>query len=232
MPVLSVIVPVFNEKNTVSEIKRQILGVVLPEGISREVIFIDDGSTDGTRDILKQFSESNVTVLFHDINQGKGAAVITGLKKSKGDMVVIQDADLEYDPAEYNKLLKPIIDGKADVVYGSRFLGGESRRVLYYWHYVGNKILTQLSNMFTNLNLSDMETCYKMFNRRVVDDIKDKLVSVRFGIEPEMTARVKRYRVYEVGISYSGRTYQEGKKIGWKDGVSALWCIIKFNILH
>jgi glycosyltransferase involved in cell wall biosynthesis len=226
---LSIIIPVYNESRTIAEILARVEKAALPEGLEREVIVVDDGSTDGTREILRA-GEGRVKVFYQDRNRGKGAAVTLGLKQTGGDFCIIQDADLEYDPAEYPKLLKPLLDGVADVVYGSRFLGGESHRVLYYWHSLGNSFLTWVSNVFTNLNLSDMETCYKAFNKTVADDIKNKLRSKRFGIEPEITARVKYYRIFEVGIPYYGRTYKEGKHIGWKDGVAALWSIIKYNL--
>ena len=226
---LSVIIPVYNEQRTIEEILSRVEKARLPEGLDREIVVVDDCSSDGSRDILKRF-ESRLRVIYQPRNQGKGAAVTAGLLAASGDFCIIQDADLEYDPGEYAKVLKPLLEGQADVVYGSRFLGGESHRVLYYWHSLGNRFLTWLSNMFTNLNLSDMETCYKAFNKKVVDDIKHKLQSKRFGIEPELTARVKSYRIYEVGISYYGRTYKEGKHIGWKDGISALWSIIRFNL--
>lgn len=227
MKILSIIIPVYNEKNTIKLILEKVNNVVLPDGVGKEIIVVDDFSTDGTRQILSDFSFAKI--ILQNVNQGKGAAVIAGLKKTIGDYVIIQDADMEYNPDEYNKLLQPILSGKADVVYGSRFMGGDEHRVLYYWHSLGNKFLTQLSNMFTDLNLTDMETCYKVFTRSVVDGIKDKLESKRFGIEPEITAKIKKYRVYEVGISYDGRTYEDGKKISWKDGFSAIWCIIKYN---
>ncbi len=227
MKTLSIIIPVFNEERTLSEVLKRIDDVLLP--VQKEIIIVDDGSTDGTRDILRSLPE-RYTVVFQEHNQGKGAAVTEGLKRATGEVMVIQDADLEYDPKEYPLLLQPILDGKADVVFGSRLVTNQPHRVLFFWHYLGNQFLTFLSNLFTNLNLTDMETCYKMFTKEVVDAIKHKLVSERFGIEPELTARVKHYRIYEVGISYSGRTYKEGKKIGWKDGVSALWCIVKFNV--
>lgn len=226
---LSVIIPVYNEEKTLANIIRQVYEAPLPDGFEREVVIVDDASTDGTKQIMTSLP-AEVIRCTHEVNRGKGAAVVTGLQRSTGDIVVIQDADLEYDPKDYVTLLPPLIEGKADVVYGSRFVGNRPHRVLFFWHYIGNQALTFLSNMFTNLNLTDMETCYKMFSRKVVEDIKGKLVSKRFGIEPEITARVKRYRVYEVGISYSGRTYAEGKKIGWKDGVSALWSIVRFNL--
>jgi glycosyltransferase involved in cell wall biosynthesis len=223
---LSVVVPVFNETNTINEIVSRIRAVPF----SKEIIIVDDGSTDGTREKLKALSRfPEVQVICHERNQGKCAALRTGFKEATGDVIIVQDADLEYDPAEYEVLLRPILDGDADVVFGSRFLGG-SHRVLYYWHSVGNKLLTTLSNMFSNLNLTDMETCYKVFRREVISDME--LKSNRFGFEPEFTSKIarKRWRVYEVPISYRGRTYEEGKKIGWKDGVAALFSIIRFNL--
>jgi glycosyltransferase involved in cell wall biosynthesis len=229
---LSIIIPAYNEEKTIEEIVRRVMSVNLPLDIKKEIIVINDCSKDKTGDVLKKIKNTyDLRVINHEINQGKGAAVINGFKASTGDIVVIQDADLEYDPREYVSLLSPILENDADVVYGSRFMGGGPHHVLYFWHFVGNKLLTTFSNMMTNLNLSDMETCYKMFTRKVVDDIKDKLVSKRFGIEPEITALVKKYSIYEIGISYRGRTYAQGKKIGWKDGFSAIWSIIKFNLL-
>ena len=226
---LSVIIPAFNEKKTIEEILKKVSLIKL-NGIEKEIIVVDDGSTDGTRDILKSFP--GITYFFHEKNQGKGGAIKTGFQKATGDFVIIQDADLEYDPAEYNRLLSPIISGEADVVYGSRFVGGDPHRVLYMHHYIANKFLTFLSNLLTGLNLTDMETCYKVFRLEVVRSFQDKLRSKRFGIEPELTARVARgkWRVYEVGISYYGRTVEEGKKINWKDGFAAIWHIIYFNI--
>lgn len=225
---LSVIIPVFNEQSTIKEIVHRVLDVE----IDKEIIIVDDYSTDGTRKILIELSSSfpdKIKVINHSYNQGKGAALRTGFKYAKGDVIIVQDADLEYNPQEFHKLLKPILDGRADVVYGSRFLGGDEHRVLYFWHYVGNKFLTLMSNMFTNLNLTDMETCYKMFKREVIEKIK--IEEDRFGFEPEITAKVAKLgcRVYEVGISYSGRDYSQGKKITWKDGLRALWCILKYN---
>jgi glycosyltransferase involved in cell wall biosynthesis len=201
--------------------------------IEKEIIVVDDCSSDGTTDLLKRASLApNVRTMFHPVNQGKGAALRTGFAAVSGDMVIVQDADLEYDPQEYPKLIKPIIDGLADVVYGSRFAGGETHRVLYFWHSIGNRVLTLVSNAFTNLNLTDMETCYKVFRREVLLQIA--IEENRFGFEPEITAKVAklRVRVFEVGISYAGRTYEEGKKIGWKDGVRALWCIVKYNLFR
>ena len=223
---ISVVIPVYNEVSTIREIVVRVQAVDL----EKEIIIIDDGSTDGTRELLQEItlSHDNVRVLYHDRNQGKGAALRTGFEGATGDIVIIQDADLEYDPREYPVLLAPILDGRADIVYGSRFLGGP-HRVLFFWHYLGNKFLTLLSNALTNLNLTDMETCYKVFRREVLNDIQ--LKSNRFGFEPEFTAKIakKGFRIYETSISYSGRTYAEGKKIGWKDGVKAIVAIIWFR---
>jgi glycosyltransferase involved in cell wall biosynthesis len=223
---ISVIIPVYNEVSTIREIVARVQAVDL----EKEIIIIDDGSTDGTREQLHEItlSHENVRVLYHDHNQGKGAALRTGFESASGDIVIIQDADLEYDPREYPVLLEPILDGRADIVYGSRFLGGP-HRVLFFWHYLGNKFLTLLSNALTNLNLTDMETCYKVFRREVISDIQ--LKSDRFGFEPEFTAKIakKGVRIYETPISYSGRTYAEGKKISWKDGVKAIFAIIWFR---
>lgn len=229
MAKLSVIIPVFNEKSTIHKILERVENAKLPDGVEKEIILIDDFSTDGTRDILKGL-KSKYEIYFHEKNLGKGAGVRTGLLKASGDYVIIQDADLEYDPKEYINLLMPIIEGQADVVYGSRFLGGRPHRVLYFWHYMGNQFLTLLSNMFTNLNLSDMETCYKAFNKQVIEHLRNSLNSNRFGIEPEITAKIKQFRIFEVGISYYGRTYKDGKKIGWKDGVAAIYFIVKYNL--
>jgi glycosyltransferase involved in cell wall biosynthesis len=225
---LSVVIPVYNEKETIREIYETVRSV----NLEKEIIIVDDCSTDGTRDVLKELGDSSTKVFFHEVNQGKGAALRTGFGKATGDIVIIQDADLEYDPQQYHKLIKPIIDGKADVVFGSRFAGGESRRVLFFWHMVGNKFLTLLSNMFTNMNLTDMETCYKVFRREVLQQLT--IEENRFGFEPEITAKVAKLnvRIYEIGITYAGRTYGEGKKIGWKDGVSALRCILKYNLFR
>lgn len=223
---LSVIIPVYNEKNTVHEIIRQVLDVKLD--MEKEIILIDDGSTDGTREILENLEYPNVKVKLHEKNQGKGAALRTGFSLATGDFVIIQDADLEYDPREYPILLTPLLDGRADAVYGSRFLGGP-HRVLFFWHYIGNKMLTTLSNILSNLNLTDMETCYKVFRKETLDKLT--LKSKRFGIEPEITIKLARQksRIYEVPISYSGRDYTEGKKIGWKDGVAAIYHLIRFK---
>lgn len=227
---LSIIIPAYNEENTIEKLIQHVSEVELPN-IEKEIVVVNDCSKDGTLKIVNKIQKHfGLKIISHDKNQGKGAAVKNGLIASTGDIVVIQDADLEYDPREYGVLIAPILNGNADVVFGSRFMGGAPHRVLYFWHSVGNKFLTLFSNMLTNLNLTDMETCYKMFTREVVDDIKNKLESKRFGIEPEITARVKKYRVYEVGISYTGRTYKEGKKIGWKDGFSALKTIIIYNL--
>jgi glycosyltransferase involved in cell wall biosynthesis len=223
---LSVVIPVYNEVETIKEIVSRVQAVDL----EKEIIIVDDGSTDGTREQLQEISlaQKNVRVFYHDYNQGKGAALRTGFEVTTGDIVIIQDADLEYDPREYPVLLGPILDGRADIVYGSRFLGGP-HRVLFFWHYLGNKFLTLLSNALTNLNLTDMETCYKVFRREVLSDIQFK--SNRFGFEPEFTAKLARkdFRIYETPISYSGRTYAEGKKIGWKDGVKAIFAIVWFR---
>jgi glycosyltransferase involved in cell wall biosynthesis len=224
---LSVVVPIYNERGTLHEIVRRIRAVP----IAKEIILVDDGSSDGTRDLLDRMrDQEDLRIIFHEKNAGKGAALKTGFQHATGDIVIIQDADLEYDPADFPRLIQPIVDGKADVVFGSRFMGGEPHRVLYFWHSLGNRALTFLSNMFTNLNLTDMETCYKVFRRDVVEAITPTLKQNRFGIEPEMTAKVARrnYRIFEIGISYSGRTYKEGKKIGWRDGLKALWCILRY----
>jgi glycosyltransferase involved in cell wall biosynthesis len=222
---ISVVVPVYNEKNTIREIVRRIQEV----SFEKEIIIVDDYSTDGTREILKGMAGNTLKILFHDKNQGKGAALRTGFQEVTGDIVIIQDADLEYNPQEYSILIQPILDGKADAVYGSRFLACP-HRVLLFWHYVGNKFLTTLSNLFTNLNLTDMETCYKAFRSSLLKNIDIK--SKRFGFEPEITAKLAKLkcRIYEVPISYSGRDYSEGKKINWKDGIAAFFWIIRYNI--
>ena len=228
MKKLSIVIPCYNELNTIHELVNLVKASPYPD---KEIIVVDDCSTDGTREVLKDSIESQVnTVIYHEVNQGKGAALRTGIKAATGNMVIIQDADLEYDPKEYQKLTQPILEGKADVVYGSRFMGDEPHRVLFFWHSVGNKFLTLLSNMFTDLNLTDMETCYKVFKREIIQSIS--IEENRFGFEPEITAKIakQRCRIYEVGISYSGRTYKEGKKINWKDGVRAIYCILKYNI--
>jgi glycosyltransferase involved in cell wall biosynthesis len=231
---VSIVIPIYNEANTLEMILEAVNNASIG-GMKREMVLVDDYSQDGSRTILERYKDSH-KVLYHDRNKGKGAALRTGFYNATGDIIIIQDADLEYNPAEYETLLKPIQEGKADVVFGSRFLTGLPHRVLYYWHFVGNKFLTQLSNMLSNLNLSDMETCYKVMRKEVLAEILPKLKSNRFGIEPELTARIARLsrqgkcRVYEVGISYSGRTYEEGKKISWKDGFSALWCILRYNL--
>jgi glycosyltransferase involved in cell wall biosynthesis len=226
---LTVVIPVFNEKNTIDEILRRVQAVDV--GIDKEIIIVDDGSTDGTREILQPLASPAIKIILHEKNAGKGGALQTGFSHAKGDVVLIQDADLEYDPREYPALLEPILDGRADVVYGSRFLGGP-HRVLFFWHYVGNKTLTTFSNMLYNLNLTDMETCYKVFKREILQKIR--LKSKRFGVEPEITAKVAKLkcRIYEVPISYSGRDYTEGKKIGWKDGIAAFFHIIRFRLFN
>ena len=227
---LSIVIPVYNEKESIRKVLNRVVEAP-SSGLIKEIIVVDDHSTDGTREILKEIpeGENGLRVFYHDRNRGKGAALRTGFAQTIGDIVIIQDADLEYDPREYPKLIAPILEGKADVVYGSRFAGGEEKRVLYYWHSVGNKILTTFSNMFTNINLTDMETCYKVFRGEIIRKIR--IEEDRFGFEPEVTSKMARLdcRIYEVGISYSGRTYAEGKKINWKDGVRAIWCILKYR---
>jgi len=227
---LSIIIPAYNEKNSIRKLIKLVEDVDIGE-IEKEIIIIDDGSTDGTRDILKNFHEKHKIIL-KEKNQGKGAAVKTGFLHSTGDIAIIQDADLEYDPNEYMRVINPIINKQADVVYGSRLTMHKPHRVLYFWHFLGNKFLTTFSNMLTNLTLTDMETCYKVFNRKAIDTIKNKIKSKRFGIEPEITALIAKNHliVFEVGISYFGRTYEQGKKIDWKDGISAIWHIIKCNL--
>ena len=236
---LSVVIPIYNENKTLLQLIRRVREVPIP----KELVLVDDCSTDGTRDLLQKLAAgelpegetddlNSVSVFYHEVNRGKGMAVRTGFGKATGDVVIIQDADLEYDPSEYPRLLQPIVEGRADVVYGSRFLGDQPHRVLYFWHYLGNKFLTLLSNCFTNLNLTDMETCYKLFRRDELNKILPTLKQERFGIEPELTAKVarNRLRVFEMSISYHGRTYAEGKHIGVRDGFKALWCIVRFGI--
>jgi glycosyltransferase involved in cell wall biosynthesis len=232
---LTVVMPVYNECNSIREVIDRVRAVP----IRKEIIVIDDGSKDGTRAVLeayppeeRQDALNTVKILFHEHNQGKGRALRTGFAAAEGDIVLVQDADFEYDPREYPRLLEPILRGRADVVYGSRFLGDQAHRVLYFWHFLGNRFLTALSNCFTNLNLTDMETCYKVFRREVIQDILPTLKQDRFGFEVEITAKVarRRKRVYETSISYAGRTYEEGKKIGWKDGVQAIWAILRYRM--
>jgi len=227
---LSIVIPCFNEVSTIEDIIDAVIASPYPD---KEIIVVDDCSTDGTAQKLKTVlgpSGKVHQIIFHDVNQGKGAALRTGIAHATGDVVIIQDADMEYDPNEYGLLVEPIAKNKADVVFGSRFLGNHAHRVLYFWHRVGNGFLTLLSNMFTNLNLTDMETCYKVFRREIIQSIK--IEENRFGFEPEITAKVAKLhcRIYEVGISYYGRTYEEGKKIGWRDGFLAFYCIIKYNL--
>jgi glycosyltransferase involved in cell wall biosynthesis len=233
---LSIVIPVFNEQDTLEKILEQIAAVDFSEfgqlQIDLELVIVDDGSTDRTREILARLNQANVLIVLQTHNQGKGAAVCVGLRKATGDIILIQDADLEYSPQEYPKLIKPIITGHADVVYGSRFVGSEAKRALFFWHSLGNRFLTGFSNLLTNLNLTDMETCYKVFSKAALDGFKDQLTAKRFGIEPEITARIarQRLRIYEVGIAYNGRTYAEGKKINWKDGIAAIYHIIRYNL--
>jgi glycosyltransferase involved in cell wall biosynthesis len=232
---LSIVIPCYNEERTIHFILDKIRQVRLTNDIEKELIIINDCSGDNTREVIENYFQLNKEIKFklfnHEVNQGKGAAIHTGISKATGDFLIIQDADLEYNPEEYNLLMQPVLDGFADIVFGSRFMGGNPHRILFFWHSIGNKFLTTISNIFTNLNLSDMETCYKLFRTDIIQNIK--LKEKRFGFEPEVTAkisRIKNVRVYEVGISYYGRTYEEGKKISWKDGLWAIWCILKYNI--
>jgi glycosyltransferase involved in cell wall biosynthesis len=232
---LSIIIPAYNEARTIHLILDRVKEVTLINGISKELIIVNDCSKDNTEEVLLRYiaenPQLNIQYFKHEVNMGKGAAIHTGITRATGQYLVIQDADLEYDPEEFNKLLKPVMRGSADIVFGSRFLGGNPHRILFFWHSIGNKFLTMLSNMFTNLNLTDMETCYKLCKTSIIQSIQ--LNEKRFGFEPEITAKLARIpeiRIYEVGISYYGRTYKEGKKINWKDGVRAIYCILKYNL--
>ncbi|MBE9583884.1 glycosyltransferase family 2 protein [Mucilaginibacter sp. JRF] len=238
MPIskLSIIIPAYNEGRTIHFILNKVKAVKLRNNIAKEVIIVNDRSTDNTEQAINDYilanPDLNIMYYAHEVNKGKGAALHTGISKATGEYLIIQDADLEYDPEEFNDLLKPVVDGFADVVYGSRFMGGNAHRILFFWHTLGNKFLTTLSNMFTNLNLTDMETCYKLFDTQMIQSLT--LREKRFGFEPEITAKISRIpkiRFYEVGISYYGRTYEEGKKIGWKDGFRAIYCILKYGML-
>ena len=236
---LSILVPIYNEEHTVEAILKRLCTIQLTGGIKKEIILVNDCSTDNTDAVIKNFlqqhqeADTRFSYYQHEKNQGKGGALHTGIAKAKGDYLIIQDADLEYDPQEFNLLIQPVLDGFADVVYGSRFMGGRPHRILFFWHSIGNRMLTFLSNMFTNLNLTDMETCYKLFRRDLIQALQ--LREKRFGFEPEVTAKISRIRgvrIYEVGISYYGRTYEEGKKINWKDGFRAIYCILKYGLFR